>query len=852
MSYPSVQLVPAAFLLIISPMSHLAVCGVSRMEDPSLPEPAARAQPTHDVDPVAERRIKRLVAAMSLEEKTQLLYGATVMELHEVRRLNIPSLKLADGPLGIRWGKATAFPCPLGMAATWDVELIERVGIALGKEWRNKGRQVWLGPCVNIVRVPHGGRNFETYGEDPYLNSRMAVAAIRGAQSQKIIACVKHFACNNQDYERFTIDIDVDERTLREIYLPTFKAAVQEGGAWAVMSAYNKLNGDYCSANRRLLVDILKHEWGFDGFVVSDWGGVHDTVASANAGLDLEMDLSTPVGKYWGSGRLLAAARAGRVSEEVLDDKVRRLLRAMLFTGVMDQPWTAPDRELIEHRSLAKDVAESGIVLLKNERNALPLDPDRSQTIAVIGPAHLEPRTGGGGSSVVTPHRAIGPLEGIRNVAGGKVTVLSAFGVMGAGGIPPAIDADWLTPPSGKGHGLLGEYFANMDLAGEPVLRRTDPTVSFNWGDDSPDPRIGPDGFSVRWRGTLTVPKSGEYELGMATDDGFRLRVDGKLLIDDWTEHGIKTTTRPTKLVAGRPYQLEIDYYERGGGAAAVLVCFVKGATLGKAITAAKTADAALVFVGLSSSVESEGYDRPSFELDRAQVELIRQVAAVNDKTVVVVIAGSQVGMAEWIGEVPAVVQAWYPGQEGGDAIANVLFGIVNPSGKLPVTFIKHWGDHPAHDNYPGNRYTEGLYVGYRHFDKREIEPLFAFGHGLSYTSFELADLELDTTRITRDGSVVVSVKIVNTGRQSGAEVVQVYVRDIAASVDRPIKELKAFKKVLLTPGASTRVTIALDRSAFAFYDVQQRGWRVEPGEFEILVGSSSRDIRVRKTFTYP
>jgi beta-glucosidase len=839
-------------LLAFSPAS----CSVDRSgvetDTQAWPEHVRQPHRPHDVDPLVGSRVDELLSAMSLEEKTKLLHGATVLDLHDLPRLNIPSLKLADGPLGIRWEKATAFPCPLAMAATWDVELVQRVGVAFGKEWRNKGRQVWLGPCVNIVRVPHGGRNFETYGEDPYLNSRMAVAAIRGAQSQNVIACVKHFACNNQEFERHTINIEVDERALREIYLPAFKAAVQEGGAWAVMAAYNRLNGPYCAENRRLLVEILKQEWGFDGFVVSDWGAVHDTDAAANAGLDLEMDLANPVGAYWGEGKLLAACREGRVSEQAIDDKVRRLLRAMFFTGVMKRSWDEPDREITEHRTLARQVAQAGIVLLKNERNLLPLDPSRAQTIAVIGPASREARLGGGGSSVVTPHRAVGPLEGLEDVVGQDVTLLSVAGVTAVGALPQAVETAWLTPPSGEGHGLLGEYFDNEELEGEPVVRRIDPTIHFEWGWNSPGDGIPSDRFSVRWRGTLTVPKSGAFELGMATDDGFRLLIDGNLHINDWTEHSTRLLTRPVQLEAGRPYQLTVEFYEHSGAAVAALACFQKDVALGAAVTAARRADAALIFVGLSASIESEGFDRESINLDKDQVALIRQVATANPKTAVIVIAGSQVGMDEWVNDVPAIVQAWYPGQEGGDAIADVLFGKANPSGKLPMTFIKRWEDHPAFENYPGGRYTEGLYVGYRHFDKHGIEPLFAFGHGRSYTSFEYANLEVDTSRVGHDGSVNVTLDVANTGNTAGAEVVQVYVRDAASTVDRPDRELKGFAKIRLDPEQRQRVTITLDRSAFAYYDVGRSAWHVEPGQFEILVGSSSRDIRARATINYP
>lgn len=799
------------------------------------------------VDPQTEARVAKLLEQMTLEEKNTLLYGKTFMELHGIARLGIPELTFADGPLGIRWERSTAFPAAIALGATWDVDLARAFGTAIAKEWRNKGRRVWLGPCIAVIRVPHGGRNFETFSEDPYLNSRLAVAMIKAAQSRGVMACPKHFAVNNQELDRFDIDIQVDERTLHELYFPAFRAAVTEAGAWAVMASYNRVNGLYATASDYLQNEILKERWGFRGFVVSDWGAVHDTVGPANAGLDIEMDLETPVGKYWGDGRLAQAVRDGAVAERVVDDKVRRVLRAMIQIGVLDDEWQVIDREMVTHRALARRIARDGIVLLKNDRDLLPLSKHAAQKIAVIGPNHAEARTGGGGSSQVGPYYAIGPLDGLRGQAGHVTEITSAYGVIPQGTAPPAIDMHWLTPPSGRGHGLEGQYFDNLNLEGSPAFTRIDPTVDFSWGQGGPGSGIGGDNFSVRWRGTLRVPETRTYRLGTATDDGARLYLDGKKLIDDWNDHALILREVEVALEAGRDYELVMEYYERGRGAIAVLSCQVGDSALDDAIALAGDADVAIVCVGLTPAIEGEGADRPSIDLDDAQVKLIREVAAANPNTVVVIIAGSQVGMAEWIDDVPCVMQAWYGGQEAGNAIADVVFGNVCPSGKLPMSFVRHWEEHPCSGSYPGNVYSERLLVGYRGFDTNGVEPLFPFGFGLSYTDFTLTGLDV---RESADGGYDVHVTVRNDGQRAGGEVVQCYVHDVEASVARPEKELKGFAKVFLEPGQSQKVTITLGRAAFAFYDVSEHDWRVEEGAFDILVGVSSRDIRLRSRVT--
>ena len=799
-----------------------------------------------------EERVDELTSLMTLEEKTSFVYGETGMSLRAIPRLSIPALQLADGPLGIRAGTpSTAFPAPIALAASWDTELAWRFGEAIGKEYRNKGRQVWLGPGMNIIRVPQCGRNFEYYSEDPYLASRMAVASIQGAQSQHIVACAKHYAGNNQEYNRDTVNVLVDERVLREIYLPAFEAAIREGGAWSIMAAYNRVNGPYCTANPHLLTDILKGDWGFQGFAVSDWGAVHETVVPANAGLDLEMDGASPVGAWWGSGKLLTAVQSGQVSTATVDDKVRRILRAIFSTGIIDEAWDSPDEEIVAHRVLAREIAGAGIVLLKNDDAVLPLDRSTPQTIAVLGSRYADGEHGGGGSSHVTPYYTTSPLQGLQNVAGANVILVDAPGVPPDDDAYTAVDPSFLSPPGG-GTGLRGEYFNNKNLQGTPVLTRTDPTVNFWWGGGSPGSGVNSDQFSVRWTGTLTVPYTANWDLGMATDDGFRLYLDGYLRIDDWSNHGLRLTRQTLHLEAGHPYDLELEYYENTGDAAAYLVCRDDSPELSEAVALAQNADAAVVFVGLSSAEEGEGSDRPTIDLTHSEINLIKAVAAANPRTVVVIIGGSQVGFDAWLDDVPAVVQAWYGGQEAGNAIADVLFGDVNPGAKLPMTFVRQWEDHPAFELYPTGTYTDGLDVGYRYFDHVTVVPAFPFGHGLSYTTFAYSNLFMDTSGVSSNGVVDVRFDVENTGPVPGREVAQVYVRDRVASVPRPIRELKGFAKVALAPGERRTVTVPLDQRAFAFYDTALGQWRVEAGAFQVYVGSSSRDIRLTAGLTYP
>jgi len=803
-------------------------------------------------DPQVEKKINGLIKKMSLDDKVTLIAGSD-MDTYPIEKLGIQRLKMCDGPVGVRRGQATAFPSSICMAATWDPEMVYRVSSAIADEAKARGRNMSLAPCINILRVPMGGRNFESFGEDPYLASRMAVAYVKGLQDNNVIATVKHYACNNQEWERASIDVKVDERALREIYLPAFEAAVKEGGSWSVMAAYNKVNGYYCSENKHLLNDILKKEWAFKGFVVSDWGATHSTIDAANYGLDLEM----PKGNFFNDD-LTDAVRSGDVKESVIDDKVRRILRAIFWLGLFDAKATAYGGALDtpEHRQAAFESAREGMVLLKNSGALLPIDLGKVKSIAVIGPNASVNRYGGGGSSAVTPFYSISLLDALKKRLGGKTSIRYAPGCLMENELKP-VESSVLSARYNNAtvKGLTGEYFNNRDLSGSPALTRVDGQVDFNWHGGSPDKKIRADVFSARWKGRLSAPASDEYELQLASDDGSRLYINGELIIDNWGDHSYELKGAKVKLEAGKSYDLVIEYYDNWGEASVRFGWVRTGQLLNDAVEAAKRSDIAIVCAGLSWKFESEGSDRLDMALPDYQEDLIKAVAAANKNTVVVLNNGAPVTMDRWIDAVPALIESWYAGQEGGSAVSEILLGSYNPSGKLPTTFPRRWEDCSAYGSYPGEggetSYSDGIFVGYRHFDKKETDVLFPFGCGLSYTTFEYSNL-LIKPEFVSDGKIDIEVSfdLKNTGRRQGAEVAQLYIRDIESSLERPVKELKGFKRVELEPGKTKRVTFRLNRRSLAFYDAGKMDWVAEPGEFEALVGSSSRDIKLKGTFT--
>lgn len=702
-----------------------------------------------DVNKPMEERVEDALARMTLEEKVAICHAQSKFSSPGVARLGIPENWMSDGPHGIRaevmwdeWRQASwtndscfAFPALTCLAATWNPELAGLYGKSVGEEARYRNKNVLLGPGVNIYRTPLNGRNFEYMGEDPYLASTMVVPYIQGVQKCGVAACVKHFAVNNQEIDRHKVDVKISDRALHEIYLPAFKAAVQKGKVWSLMGAYNRYKGEQCCHNQYLLNDILKRDWAFDGVVVSDWGGTHDTRESIFNGLDMEFGTWTD-GLSWGMSNsydnyylatpYLNMLKNKEVGDKELNDKVRRILRLIFRTTMSkDRPYGSFVSD--EHSDAGRKIAQEGIVLLQNRNNILPFESGKVRRIAVIGENAIRPMTIGGGSSSLKVKYEVSPLEGIMKQAGKEITVTYARG-----------------------------YTSNE--------------------------------FSKQ--------------------DGVASAVD---LTDNRSENEL----------------------------------------IKEACEAAKQADVVLFIGGLNKNEKQdcEGDDRESIELPYHQDRLIKELCKANPNTVVVIISGNAVAMP-WVKEVPGIVEAWYSGSEAGHALASVLFGEVNPSGKLPFTFPVKLEDNGAHalQAYPGDgesvEYKDDIYVGYRWHDKQNIKPLFGFGHGLSYTTFSYGKPAASNKVIRAGETLTISVSVKNTGIRKGKEVVQLYIRDKKSSLPRPLKELKAFQKVELLPGQEQEVIFMIDEACLNFYDDTKQKWVVEPGDFEAMIGSSSMDIR--------
>jgi beta-glucosidase len=795
-----------------------------------------------------DKRAEAILGKMTLEEKIDYLGGADGFYIRAVPRLGLPAFRMADGPFGVRnAGPSTTYPAGIGLAASWDVGLTERVGAMIGRDARARGVAVLLAPGVNTYRAPMCGRNFEYLGEDPYLASRMAVAYIEGMQAQGVSATIKHFLGNNSEVDRHHTSSDIDARALRELYLPAFEAAVKEAHVGALMTSYNLVDGVHMTENAPLVEGLLKKEWGFDGIVMSDWDATYDGVAAANAGLDVEM----PSAKFMNRATLLPAIEAGQVSRGTIDDKVRRILRTAIRFGWLDRPATDVGQPLFseEGRAVALDAARAGLVLLKNDGELLPLDKAKVRTVALIGPDAYPAIPVGGGSAQVRPLGAVSFLQGLADHLRGSATVLVNHGVPTLAEIFDS--TDFVTAPRGGQPGLKGEYFDDPALGGAPALTRVDEHVDFAWD----KPHLWPTGArkqsSARWTGAFIPPTTGEYRFAAFSYglDEYRLYVDGKLVLDRARApqpiNFVSLPLRAHQAYAIRFEYLHGDHHARVGLGVRRADAFVDPAA--KEIAA--RADVVVVAAGFEPMTESEGYDR-TFQLPAGQEELIAAVRAVNKRVIVVLTSGGGVDMTHFVDHVPAIVETWYPGQEGGTALAEVLFGDVTPSGKLPVTFERRFADSAvAASYYPDAAkriaYKEGVFLGYRHFDRSGTKPLFPFGHGLSYTRFKYGALSVSPETVTGDARVTVSFDVTNVGKRRGAEVAQLYVGDRHAPVPRPPKELKGFAKVDLAPGETKRVQLALDRRALSYFDVATGQWRAAPGTFELLIGSSSRQVEL-------
>ena len=693
-------------------------------------------------------KIEEIISELKLEEKVAMVHAAGLFRNGSVERLGIPSLYMSDGPMGVRNEFPNASWVPVGntddyvtylpsisaLACTWNRNLAYEEGNILGKEARGRGKDIILAPGINIVRSPLGGRNFEYMSEDPYLTAQLAVPYIKGVQENDVAACVKHFAVNSQETERLNVDVVIDERAVREIYLPAFEAAVKEGNSYSIMSAYNKLWGLHCSHNKWLLRDVLEKEWGYDGVLVSDWSAISDTKLAAEAGMDIEMSVTDNFDEYFFANPLIKAVKEGEIKEELIDEKVRKILKLMYRLNMFSDERKSGEYNSFESRRKTLDIARDSVILLKNEENLLPLSK-KVKKVAVIGQNANIRHCEGGGSAEVKSLYEVTPLMGIKMLLGGNCEVAYAKGYTHDFNKRKAVNEEAI------------ELAKNSDV------------VIF----------IG----------------------------------------------GLKHTKEDFSLFQNALHSTKED--------------------------------------NMVVNIDSEGNDKTDMKLPYNQDEIINSLLEVNPNTIVVITAGSPVDMSSWVDKSKALVNVSYNGMEGGRALAEVLFGDVNPSGKLTVTIPKKLEDSPAHSigEFPGKaqvRYDEGIFVGYRYFSTYDVEPQFVFGHGLSYTEFRYNDIKVNLTEENEKINATVKFKVTNIGEKEGAEVAQVYVNDVESSVKRPVIELKGFEKVRLMPGESKEVTINLDKKSFAFYSDEENSWIVEDGKFNILIGSSSTDIRLEES----
>lgn len=814
-----------------------------------------------------EHRIQDLISRMTLAEKvSQLSHEAAAID-----RLGVPAYNYGNEAVhGVKAesGVATVFPHAIAMAATWNPDLIFQVSTAISDEARaryhahipNVGLTFWS-PTINIGRDPRWGRTHEAYGEDPYLTARIGVAFVRGLQGLdsrylKTVASPKHYAANNEEWRRHTGSAEIDETLLREFYLPHFQALIQEGQAYSIMAAYNAINGVPCCCSKLLLTDILRNEWGFQGYVVSDCGGVRDIFSghhysasmkeaaalAINAGLDMDCG-----NEY--RGYLLAAVQDGLVTEKTVDQALARVLGARFRLGDFDPPAMVPYSQIPlsvvdspQHRELARNVARQSIVLLKNENQLLPLDKNKIRSIAVIGPNADVCQFGGYTGKY---SEAVTPLQGMREkffnadvkfVKGCDINV-----------VMPAIPTEQLFTADGR-HGLSGAYYSNTAISGQPTLVRVDEQLDFDWQLGAPDAKLSADSFAVRWTGTWTPNHTGDYYLGATFDDEVRIFLDGRPLLAKWNNRNKNTAVTAISVQAGQPLDLRIEYAEHWYKAQMHLCGMpVHPEQFKEAVAAARAAEVAVVFAGTDGSVEDEGVDRADVALPGIQQDLIQAVVKANPRTVLVLINGSPLAV-NWAQEnVPAIVEAWFPGEEGGHAIADVLNGDYNPAGRLPITFYQSAEQLPPFNDYDirkGRTYKAEIRKGGVYTAAADT-ALYPFGFGLSYTQFHYRDLQITQAA----GRVTVSALIENSGACRGDEVVQMYIQDEVASVARPLHELKGFQRVSLEPGEKKTVVFELKPQDLQFWDAQLKKYVVEPGRFLLVMGSSSRDKKLTGSF---
>jgi len=789
----------------------------------------------------AKSRAAALVSQMTLDEKLSYIGGYDAFYIRAIPRLGIPEIRMADGPQCVRNDtRSTLYPCGVALAATWDRSLARAYGRSLGRDARARGVHIMLGPGVNIYRSPLCGRNFEYYGEDPYLASETAKEYIEGMQGEGVMATIKHFCGNNQEYDRHHVSSDIDERTLHEIYLPTFRKAVEEAGVGAVMSSYNLVNGQHMTENRDLAVDVLRGKWGFEGIFMSDWDATYSVAGPVNNGLDLEM----PGARYTNPENLKKLLASGVVEECAIDEKCRHILQTLIAFGFLDREQkdaSIPERNPASDAT-ALDVARRSMVLLKND-GLLPFGR-RTRRVVVLGPNAVKLPMGGG-SGEGSPFEYVSVAEGLGAEKGFRTTCLVPEGTTSL-----AASGRFFTPDGEPG--LRCEFYPNRTLEGPAVVTATHPGVDFFW-EGAPAEGLPEDHFSACWTGEFRPARSERAIFTVSGDDGYRLLVDGREVLEHWSDHGVSTKTATLDVEAGRSYALRLEFYDNIR-TAEVKLQYASYSPAEQAQTIA-AADAVVYCAGFDQTSESENFDR-TFSLPEGQAGEIAAAAALNPNLVVVVNAGGAVDFAPFADKARAVLLAWYPGQEGGRAVADILTGRTNPSGRLPITIERRAEENPTYESYRPNvflfqnsplrrvSYDEGVFVGYRGYDRRGTEPLYPFGYGLSYTTFAYGDLEV---RPAGDGFEV-SFTVRNTGRRAGTETAQLYIGACNPGVPRPVRELKGYECVTLAPGETKRVEILLPRDAFAYYDIVRHDFTVEPGAFRLEVGSSSRDLKLEKT----
>jgi len=830
--------------------------------------PASAQAPAPD-SPAIEAKAHALVAKLTLEQKIDLLGGEDNMFTRAVPAIDLPRFKMSDGPVGVRtWGPTTSYAGGAALAASWDPELARRVGAGLGQDARARGVNFLLGPGVNIARSPLSARNFEYFSEDPFLASAITVGYIEGVQSQGVIATVKHFALNNQEYNRHNVDVEADERTMREIYFPAFEAAVTKAHVDAVMNSYNLVNGVHATQNEFLNLKVLKGEWGFQGILMSDWDATYDGIAAANNGLDLEM----PSARFMNAKTLVPAVKNGLIKESTIDDKVLRLIRTELRYGFLDRPQfdLADSTYSVTERTVALDSALESLTLLKNEglKNGvplLPLDPAKIKTIAVIGPNAYPAVISGGGSAATQAFEPVSVLTGIANLLGPDVHVLYSRGLQ---------DTAKIYEKTRWEGSVKAVAYSGADFTGESqTLALPDIT---DWNQRAWKPAVKTQ-RSIRYTASYKAAKSGKYVILAFSHDwdggAYKVMVDGKQVLAHPPIEGQVPQSAMIDLNAGQTVNVVAEYLPRN---AAILfslgIAYEPDLISADVKTIAAAADVVVVVAGFDPTTEREGSDR-TFELPWGQNLLIDTVAQANPNTIVTLMGGVGLDTRPWLSKVPALIQAYYPGQEGGTAIADVLFGKHNPEGKLPVSFDRSWEESPSAQYYypikgadttlhveendkapvdyviPHVKYDDGLMVGYRYWTTTGKHPLYPFGFGLSYTTFSFSKLDVPATAAS-GSTVAVSFDVTNTGSVAGAEVAQLYVSDPSAKVTRPERELKGFEKVRLAPSETKHVTLNLDARAFSYWDETAHKWTIDPGKFVIRVGDSSENTPLKAELT--